>query len=581
MNVRRCCCIVPLLFAIAWTPFVRANDVLHYLPEDSLGFVVVRDLQVFDAKAQKFVELFELPIPAPLTFVQFATGLSDGLDLEGDLLLAVLPGTTQDPTPQPMVLLPIEDYEKFSASVNGDESGEVCRVMVAGEEVLIAKQGPYALLMNVEHRETLEVMVTLEAEEVAVLEPLAEWEATNDVTLALMPAGLEMLLELGQQGIEAQRQQFADRLEDPQFEEIAKQMEKNATISKWFLNMFGEQFVMGAVGLAIDDESNLRLAKRVLVNKDGVLGKTKQIEIGQKSPLTGFAEQSYVLAGGGPFPKSWGDALAAITRKFMEAIPEAHGLEKLEDSKWSELEETYRSMMKGLNYSAMIMLPGEEGDPLFSNFYGIAKVDDAVAYLDAYAKAMESWNEIMLQTTSDIHLNYEITQTTVGDAKACEIVVDVAAAAGGREAPMFNWMLEAMFGEDGKLHQMLVAANKETLVYGMAEQEKLSSVIDNALKGEASLSNTSEVQATMKLMSANAPWKIMISPQGSVQWATRVVNEFLVHLQGNTVEIPEFPPCPPVGISMNLVDSKMEFDMVWSAETLKALAAYIKTCQAL
>lgn len=560
---------------------VWGNDVLEYLPEDALGFAVVRDLNGFNAKAEKIVGLFELPIPAPLTFVQFATGLSDGLDLDGDLLLAMLPGPSNSPAPQPMVLLPVDDYPKFAASINGDKSGEVCRVTIAGEEVLIAKQGSFAVLMNVEHRETLELLIGLEPEPVAILEPIEKWEADNDVTIVLMPEGVEMFLGVARQGIGAQQQANVGRVEDEEFEELAKQMEKNLAVSRWFVDMLGAELKMGAVGLAIDDQTNIRIAKRVLLNEEGILGKTGQIEVGSKSPLAGYADQPYVLAGGGPIPESWGDSLAAVSRKFMEKMPEVHGLEQLSEEKWSELEETYRSMMKGLEFSSMIMLPGEEGEPLFSNFYGIAKMSDAAGYLDSYKKAMETWNEIMAQSTSDIQLHYEVTATTLGDDKACEVVVDVAAAAQAPNAPIFNWILEAMFGEDGKFHQMLVAVDEKTIVYGMAQQDQLTTVIDHVKKGETSLSVTDEVQATVKLLPENAPWKLMISPSGCVKWVSRIVNEFMVHLNGGTVEIPEFGACPPVGISMDLVDSRLEFDMVWTVDTLRALAEYIKECQEL
>ncbi len=569
-----------LILIFACLPSVHADDILDYLPEDSLGFAVVRDLNRFNAKAAQLTKMFELPVPPPLTFVQFATGLSEGLDLDGDLLLAVLPGTELSSKPQPMVLLPILDYAKFAVSINGDESGEVCRVTVAGEDVLIAKQGPYALLMDVEHRETLELLIGLEPGPVGILEPLDPWIAGNDVTVALMPAGVELLLGLGRQGLDAQQEQFAEQFKDPQFEELAQQMENNIALSKFFLEMVGAEIKMGAVGLAVDDQANLRLGKRILLSNTGIFGNTEPID-SSVSPLAGYTSQPYVVAGGGPFPESWSETLAALSLIILEKMPDAYGLEDLAEEKWNELEEMYVSVMQGVRFSSMIMVPGEKGDPLFSNLYGIVKAADAEGYLDSYQKSMETWNDILAQSSGDIKLQYELTSTTVGDFKACEIVVDVAVVAQDPNVPMFNWMLEAMFGEDGKFHQMLIAADEKTIVYGMAGQDQLTVMIDNVQKGVTGLSDSAEVQTTMKLLSDNAPWKMVISPPGCVQWATRFVNEFLVHLQGSTVDIPEFPPCPPVGISMNVVDARVEVDMVWASETLEALAEYIKKCRAL
>ena len=64
-------------------------------------------------------------------------------------------------------------------------------------------------------------------------------------------------------------------------------------------------------------------------------------------------------------------------------------------------------------------------------------------------------------------------------------------------------------------------------------------------------------------------------------WAKRIVNEFMAHLLGATPEIPDFDPCPPIGLSLNLVDAQIKSELVCPVETLKALAAYIKKCNEL
>ncbi|MCG8449355.1 MAG: hypothetical protein MI725_07240, partial [Pirellulales bacterium] len=174
-----------------------ADGVYDYLPEDALGFVTFRNLSEIDTKAQKLTELFEIPLPAPLTFVKLTTGLNEGLHAEGDVLVALLPGATPTSEPEPMVLLPISDYPTFAESIHGDASGEICRVSIAGEDVLVAKDREYALLMNVEHRETLEVLLDMEPKPVADLQPLEPWLAKNDVAVAIMPAGAELLIKLG------------------------------------------------------------------------------------------------------------------------------------------------------------------------------------------------------------------------------------------------------------------------------------------------------------------------------------------------------------------------------------------------
>ena len=560
---------------------LRAQKVLEYLPEDALGFAMVQDLSDFNGKAEKLIEIFEVPFPAPLTFVQFATGLSDGLNLEGDLLMALLPGPSNSPAPQPMVLLPVDDYSKFSASVNGDETGEICRVTVAGEEVLIAKQGPFAVLMNVEHRETLEVMLGLEPSPVVDLKSIDSWIEGNDVTAAIMPEGVKQLLGQANAGIDAQQERYTEQFseDDEDFQEVAKQIENSLAMTRWLLTLLEDEVKMAAVGLAIDEQLNVRLADRVLLHETGTLAKAKQLEVDSKSLLAGYADQLYVFAAGGPFPENAANSLAQFSIRMMNSMSAAYGLEDLSEEKWDELETAYREMMQGMKHSTGIMLPGEEGQPLFSNIYGITKVTNANDMLDTYRRAMETWNEIMSHSTSDILLQYEITPTTLDGNKACELVLDVAGAAQAPGVPTFNWLLESMFGEDGKLRQMMVAVDKELMVYGMADKSQLTAMIAKVKEGETSLNENKQVQVTAKLLSERAPWKVFINPTGSMKWVGRFVNEFLANLNGQTQEIPDFPVCPPIGISVNLADARFEGEMVWSHKTLKALAEYIKLCK--
>ena len=206
------------------------------------------------------------------------------------------------------------------------------------------------------------------------------------------------------------------------------------------------------------------------------------------------------------------------------------------------------------------------------------KTADAVGYLESYRKAKEFWGEIMKSSTSDIKLNYEITTKTIATKKACEVVVEVAQAS---LLPAFDDMLKSMFGEDGKMRQLLVAANQHTIVYGMANEEQLIPLIKLAENNESGLHDSAEVQTTLKLTPADAPWKFIISPSGCVTWGKRFANMFLSNLTTQIPEIPDFDACPPIGLSLNMVEARIEADLVCPVETLKALAAYIEKCKSM
>ncbi len=566
--IRTLACVWGIAIGFMWAPIAPANasNALRYMPEDALGFVLVNNLESLDAKVSRFTLIFDLPVPAPLTFIKFATGLDEGIRKKGDLLVALLPASEPTSEPQPMVLLPIEDYAKFAASIHGDASGEICRASIAGEDVLVAKFGEYALLMNVEHRETLQFLLSLQQAPVADLKPLDPWIEKNDVVVALLPEGLDALLKLGNQAISKQ---------PPQFNGM------NVETLQWGMDSLAKEVKLVAVAVSLDDQTNLRISKRVLLKEGGKLFAIAPLLDAKSSPLTGYTDQPFVVAGGGPIPESWSKALSAMTLQMMKSMPKAYGLESIDEEQWTKLEHAYSSMMKGLRSSSMILLPGEKGDPLFSNLFGVAKTTGADEYLDSFLKATESWNEVMELSTSDLAFRYDVTTKTIADHKACELLVDMAAIARDPNVPAFNWMLEAMFGEDGKLRQLLVVADKHSIVYGMSKEEDLLSVIDRLKEGETGLRDSPLVQTALKLSPTEAPWRVLVSPQGCVLWAKRFAESFLVHLTGQLPEIPDFDACPPIALTANLREGQIETDFVCPVETLKALATYIKKCKAL
>src|SRR5688572_16687599 len=101
------CLVVVSLTALT----ARAESVLERLPEDAIGFVLVRNLSETNAKLERVLKMFEkaspTPIPAPLAIVKAATGLGAGLNDQGDALLALLPGQGGIADARPLLLVSV------------------------------------------------------------------------------------------------------------------------------------------------------------------------------------------------------------------------------------------------------------------------------------------------------------------------------------------------------------------------------------------------------------------------------------------------------------------------------------------
>lgn len=546
-----------------------AEGILDYVPEDALGFVLINDLEKTSGKIQKLAKTIGIPIPAPLEYLKFSTGIQLGLDGNGNLLLAMIPGSRKGDMPEPMALVPTDDYAKFAAGVDGDASGAISNVSIAGEEVLLAKMGDYALMMNMEHRETLEVILGLEPAPVEFLEPWSEWLGKNDATVVVMPEGKKWLV---QQGMEALTKQIEGgdgvSYDDPEVAAVMGQLRDVMKIYRTLLEMIGNEFQAGAVGLAIDDTNNLVLGKRFILENEISLDSHDEV-IG---PLTGYADEPFVVAGGMQIPQDLMEGLMKFSMDMMENAPELWQLEDMPKEEFEKLEEQVIASVKGLRFGSGIMLPGESGDPLMSNFYSFYQVDDAGALLEVYKEQIKVWNKIMSQSKSDMKMEYEVEETEIAGCPALEMSMDITAAANAGDVPQFGFMMDTMFGEGGKMRILYVVADENLLLTCIGANENIEKAIERMKQRETGLEKSELVAETAKLMPSDAVGTFYISVHGGAQWVQRMVEEMSA-MAGGALVAPQFniPEAPPIGIAVRFPEKQLSVDVIWPAALTKAL----------
>ena len=563
---------------------VRAESIVEHLPPDAMGFALARNVSAANGKIEKFLKIFEdlsdTPVPAPWPFVKAATGLGDGLNEQGDVLIALLSGPDGPAEPRPMLLAAVADYSKFAASIKGDASGEICRVTIAGEEVLAARRGSYVMLMNVEHRPVMESILASDPTAPAVLAPLSDWINGNDLSLVLTPLGVELLTKLGQDELAKARQQLDERT-DPAVAEMMKQYRQGLQVYDVSLGFLGAEVDVAAVGLSIDDATNIRISKRFVLDKSGQAAGWGDAPAPSQPPLTGFPAEPFVFGGGGPTPAGWGEGMASFARKMTERFAKGSGFEKFDEDQWKKVEESWKSVMKGIRSTSFVMLPGKKDDPLISNVFYVVKVDDAQQYIKSSRESYELWNKLLEESSLDLGMmmKYEFEDIEVAGKKGLAMTADMSKVVDDAGLPMFSGLMHSIFGEDGKFRIHLIAADKSTIVTGLASEERLAEAIDHAVAGESGLAESDQVQTTARLLEPGAPWQFFVSPQGVVQWGSRFLALVTAQFGGSVDDIPEYPASPPVGFSWTLTGGQFHAEMVWPVQTLEQLAAYIKKCQ--
>lgn len=556
--------------------------ILDQLPADATGFVAVHNLSAASAKIERVTAIFQevTPglLPAPLALAMGATGIGPGLNEQGDALLAFLPSDEAPFPPQPLLLIPVNDYAALAESLGGDAAGEICRVTIAGEEVLLAKRGDFAALMNVEHRDQFEKILAATAVMPAELAPLTDWLATTDVSAGLTRSGVERLTALGRRQAADWRQYAEANGDSPDSAPQLQQIKKSMQIYDLVFEFLGAEISAGAVGLSIDDSANVKLAKRILLKEAGVLASLNNAKPLTNSPLANFAAAPFVFAGGGPIPPGFDKAYAGLMRRFAEQLPNESGYKVFNPTDWEKFEQSYLEKFQGLTSMSVVLFAGEKDEGLLTDFYSLSDSTDSQAYLRAYRSSIELDNELMKRADNDLSFPAELSEVEIAGKPALAAVSDVAGVAADPNVPGVESMMKTAFGPDGKLHVYAVAADADTAVVGWATQQQMAEAVEFALSGDKSLSDESSLLATSKLLNPAAPWTAFISPIGAVAWAARGAQTWAAAFGGD-LSVPPFPATSPIGVSLNLTHGQLQGELVLPVDLLKGIAEYALTFQ--
>lgn len=580
-------CLVLAAAALAPIPAAARGElapgrvaVLQHLPDDALGFVLVRDLATADRLLQQLAAAFRVQSPGPLALIKFATGLGAGLDDQGDLLLAFLPGDHNLPALIPVVWAPASDYAEFVAAVGGDETGEICRVALGGEDVLVARDGDFAMLMNVEHRDTMELMLAADPAAVGGLNGLEPWLADNQVSAMLMPTGVELLAGLLDKQLDGEQSRLEARYSgEENAERLAEQM-WSVDVTRDLVAAARHEGTAAALGLNLQDDLSIRLGLRVPLAEDAVLQRLTDAARAEDG-MTGFAAGPFAVAAAGAAAPELGPFALDFYRRIVESSPEEFGLGAMPEEDWKALVAAESQLWEGLRSWSFLMLPGGEDDPMFSQFYAVLQVDDAAQSLENIRQSYATTNALKDQFHTDVELPCTVATRTIAGKPALEIAYDVGTAMADKHVPAMSPFSKALVGDDGVARIFVLAAADDTLVAGLAPQGQVVDVMLAVGQRETGLAESPAVARTGVQLDPAAPWQALVSPQGCVAWFERVVTLFYKNIGGIVTppDIPDFADSSPVGVAARVVEGQLAVDVVAPADAVTALSEFIADVQ--
>lgn len=565
-------CVALVLLLLVSAPSACGAEILAYLPQNTLSFALVREAKTANDKISQLLEIFTEAVPPPLFMAQAMTGLSEGLNLEGDVLFALLPTPDPGATPAPMFLLPVSDYAKFAESIKGDVTGEICRVTIAEEDVLVAKREGYALLMNVEHRELMQQLLNSETAVPTAVAPYQQWIAGNDVSAMVTAPGIGYLKKVAQAQLESPAAAAeGDPFADPS---LAGDMLRLGD-SLPFAELFSRDVAMAGIGLAIDDSINARVRWTVEFAKEETGSAAHKLA---GKPFWGFADKPYALAGSGDLPEEFAALLPDFFTLVSRETAAQDGREDFTDKDWADVRKSYELWTKGLEAVSFLLTPGKDGDPILSILFARLTVDDSKTYLESIKQSFELSNQLAARGKSDIKLQFETAPVTVAGAQGWEVTCDFDKATGDGDQHIWQTLLTAVLGTDHKLSMYFVASDENQVFFAMEAQDKLATFIEAFRKQDTGLVSNAQVKQTVALLENDTPWTCLVNPQGFVELVRTAIKS--VQILGFVPEFPLYPTAPPLGATLSADATTWQGEFVMPVEAARAMAQFTKEVEA-
>jgi hypothetical protein len=593
---------VIFIFVLLFAPSAaRAADVLSEVPNDVLGFVVVHHLSTADAKAKWLSLELRNNAFSPLAFLKTVTNVQDGLNLEGDFLLAVYPDPRGDKSRSRFgVWLPVTDYARFAKSISASSVDGISIVTIAGEDLLVARRGEWALVMDIDQRERMMQLVAASASP-PVSPQIAGWKKwidANDVTVIAYAAGLRELQSWvddsngdgksvdessddvfgGANPPARQRAIAAARANRGPSHGIAGILDEyhQWTAASPAIAHTIEQANMVGCGLRINlDDKNGNSANvglRVAFN-DGF--EVAPIDAKAGVPNSLFGEGRFAVAFAGQLPKSVIETLACgyLQKAAADLKREEHT--ELDEESLQQLNEAVEQAAGEVLSVIALSQPGDSSPPVYTNDFAAVRVASSADFVARIAEVARLWNKANRDADGETKLILATEETKIGERAARQYTLDFATMLGTPAVPEIRQSMEKLFGPGGKLRLWVVPTDDHTVLLAQALPEQVTAALKLFDRKQPIDWNRGELSKCNRLLPAEADWRAFFDPHRYFDWERRqaLVVTGVPVIGGPLVK--PFRDCPPVGVAGGFRDQELWIDAVALAPTLKGAYDYM------
>lgn len=569
-----------LVWCFAAGTLLAQADPLTVIPDDALGFAVIKNLGEANERVGIVAQKMQLPLPDLLTMVKGYVGVEDGLDEKGGIAVALASGGKGREWADSalVVIVPVTDYQKLIEPLQPEDAdAAITGVTVMGQSAVVGKKDNFAVFAFGEETDKLEKFLAADTNVTAAVKPLAQWMADKQLTLVVTPAGKKVMFESIVAAI-SENEQLKEKAAggDVELDPQAMGMANIAELFGMFKDLLvaaDEQVTHLALGLRIEKNASMRLAARVLFAEGGKLAAwSKDVKAPSEGLLAGVPGGKYAIAYGG-VSAHFSPEMQAVIERFSDASLKMVGMN---EAARKELGELGAKLQVGKRYTGGMMGMMRPGDSLFSTALTVEHVDNADEQLKLTRQMFKLMQTAQKNPKTGEPL-YEFDEVKVGDLEAIELVTDLSSAmqvqaqGGPGPAPaQMQGLFGKMFGADGKLHMYVAKADDKTVVsaYG---KEQLVHGVEHVRAGGEGLAADADLVKTTAMLPPGAQWVAYVNPQGLVQW----ISVFVQGLFGGQVRLPAFAATEPIGLAAKISETGLDAELVLPDSVVGGVGQYI------
>lgn len=554
-----------LLSATLLPPRALAEDVSGQMPSQALVYGVIPNVQQFSQQIDSVAERMQLPAPRLLQMLKARLNLNQGMPDTGTVAIALV---QQDggQGPMPVIFVQTDNYAQLLKSFNAEPEEGVQEVTIAGSPTAIAQRGDFALLAPPRFGEQLAEIAAAPALDVD--ETTRDFTADSGAYLVIPPSGVKQLSQQALVGLQIIKRQLE---QTPQ----AATMTAGLSVYEELFQWTAEEVDRVLLRLQVGQSGAIVLTKRVLFEEPWEAAPAAPGAVTQR--LGRFPDWPYLAT----VATGIGDSAAMekwmqLSMNMMQGMA---GQMQLTEQQQEQLLAASRTSMEGVRGMSMVFGVPTEGGSIYSRMAMLMDVENADKYLSNYVDAMQKMQEIFGEGNKVPYRIVSSEKTQVAGMQGLKVVMQINPEAMGLAGQPAQDIFDKMYGEGGKVSIFMVPANPQTVAVAYAE-DSLRELLKAARTERQGLPAGTGIDATAKLLPADAALVAYVSPGGAVQFAQRMMQTLLPAEQRQQVpQIPDFPMSPPLGMSVQVEDGALEGSLVVPAELQSAIGQYIQKVQ--